>query len=280
VIFAKLRDQPASPTPAPSLLGTHVETDPPEAPPWKLVAAGAIAAAGAHLVPPVAFLLRPLVTLLHELGHAATAWLLGCPAVPAFDFVYGGGVTHHQYFKLPLGILIGAVWVWLGWTFRRNPRTLALIGLAAAVWLIAISSEWRREVVIASMGHGGELILAAILLYMALAGVGWRMPEIERPLGAFAAFFVQFQTMGFAWRLRHDDAFLAWYRDGKGGAMMNDLEVMALDLRIWTGAALSIEQVAGWLLAFSLVPPAVALLLYVCRDRVRTLTRSLLLLDT
>ena len=75
-------------------------------------------------------------------------------------FVYGGGVTHHQLFQLPLGILIGAGWAWLGWTFRRNPRTLILIGLSAGLWLVAISSEWRRELVISAMGHGGELILA------------------------------------------------------------------------------------------------------------------------
>ena len=164
--------------------------------------------------------------------------------------------------------------------FPRNPRTLTVIVVCSFLWLAAVSADWRREVVISAMGHGGELVLAGILLYMALSGVGWRIPEIERPLGAFAAFFVLFQTATFAWKLRNDAGYLAWYKGGKGGAMMNDLEVMALDLRIWTGAALSIEQVAGWLLAFSLVPPAVALLLYVCRDRVRTLTRSLLLLET
>jgi membrane protein CcdC involved in cytochrome C biogenesis len=129
------------------------------------------------------------------------------------------------------------------------------------------------------MGHGGELILAGVLLYMALSGVGWRIPEIERPLGAFAAFFVQMQTMHFAWKLRNDDAFLSWYREGKGGAMMNDLEVVALDLKIWTGVSLDIEQVAGWLLAFSLIPVALAVLMYVYRERVNAFLGSLLLLD-
>ena len=246
---------------------------------WKLLAAGLVAAAVAHAFPFLRFVLSPLVTLLHEFGHAVAAWLLGCPAIPAFDFVYGGGVTHHEYFKLPLGILIGAVWAWLLWTFRRNPRTLVLIGICAVVWLVAISSEWRRQVVISSMGHGGELILAGMLLYMALSGVGWRIPEIERPLGAFAAFFVQIQTMHFAWQLRNDAAFLASYRQGKGGAMMNDLEVIALDIKIWTGLSLDIEQVAGWLLAFSLVPVAIAILLYVFRERVNAFARSLLLLE-
>jgi len=161
----------------------------------------------------------------------------------------------------------------------RYPRTLAVLGLCAGAWLVAVSSEWRRELVIASMGHAGELILAGVLLSMALTGVGWRIPEIERPLGAFAAFFVQMQTLRFAWRLRHDVAFLAEYIGGKGGAMMNDLEVIALDLRIWTGASLDIREVAGWLVFLALVAPVAAVLLYVFRLRVHAAWHALLVLD-
>jgi hypothetical protein len=281
VVFAKVRTgpparRPSMPTPIDLSITDSID---PDRRAWRLLAGGLAAAVVAHALPFVRFLLSPLVTLLHEFGHAVAAWLLGCPAVPAFDFVYGGGVTHHEYFKLPLGILIGGGWAWLLWTFRRNRRTTVLLCVCAAAWLGAISSEWWREVVISSMGHGGELILAGVLLYMALSGVGWRIPEIERPLGAFAAFFVQIQTMQFAWRLRNDADYLAWYREGKGGAMMNDLEVIALDIKIWTGLSLDIEQVAGWLLASSLIPMASAVLLFVFRERVRVFARSLLLLE-
>ena len=129
------------------------------------------------------------------------------------------------------------------------------------------------------MGHVGELILAGVLLSMALAGVGWRIPEIERPLGAFAAFFVQLQTLTFAWRLRHDDAFLAEYVAGKGGALMNDLEVIALDVKIWAGVSMDIREVAGWLMLLALVVPIAAILLYVFRQRVRDAWHSLLVLE-
>jgi hypothetical protein len=283
VIFSKVRTDPSprrTPVAVPVVASAPVAKESGSVgSEWKLVGGGLIAAVVAHFLGFVQALLSPLVTLLHEFGHAVAAWLLGCPAIPSFDFVYGGGVTHQKYFQLPLAILIGAVWVWLAWTFRRNPRTLVVIGLCAGLWLIAVSTEWRREVVISAMGHGGELILASVLLYMALSGRGWRMPEIERPLGAFAAFFVQIQTMQFAWRLRNDPGYLAWYREGKGGALMNDLEVIALDIKIWTGLPLDIEKVAGWLLVFSFVPVAVALLLYICRERVNAFARSLLLLD-
>ena len=284
VIFAKVRTDAAPPAhaspPQPMPIDSPLaENDEPGGKAWKLLVGGLVAALIVHVLPPCRFVLSPLVTLLHEFGHAVAAWLLGCPAIPAFDFVYGGGVTHHKYFQLPLGILIAAGWTWLGWIFRRNPRTLTVIGICTAAWLVAVSSEWRREVVISSMGHGGELILAGVLLYMALSGVGWRIPEIERPLGAFAAFFVQIQTMQFAWRLRSDADYLAWYRGGKGGAMMNDLEVIALDVKIWTGMEVDIVQVAGWLLAFSPIPALVAILLFLYREPVNAFARSLLLLD-
>ena len=79
--------------------------------------------------------------------------------------------------------------------------------------------------------------------------------------------------------MRHDAAYLEWYREGKGGAMMNDLEVIALDIKIWTGIALDIEHVAGWLLALSLLPAAAAVLLYVSGERVNALARSLLSIE-
>lgn len=256
-----------------------MESAPRDAGAWKLLAVGLAAALLAHTIPFIQFILSPLVTLFHEFGHAAAAWVLGCPAIPAFDFVYGGGITQHQSFQLPLALFIAAGWAWLGWTFRRNPKSLAVIGLLAVVWLIAVSSEWRRELVIASMGHLGEVLLAGTLLFMALAGVGWRIREIERPLGAFAAFFVQLQTLRFAWRLRHDAAYLAEYAEGKGGALMSDLEVIALDIKIWTGVSLDIPQVAGWLMFAALAVPAAAILLYVFRQRVRELATSLLLVE-
>jgi hypothetical protein len=275
VVFAKARPA-AVPTFAAPVSSTPVR---PAKPPWTMVGIALAVAALAHALPVTRFLLSPLVTLLHELGHAAAAWLLGCPAIPAFDFVYGGGVTYHKNFQLPLALLIAGGMAWLGWTFRRNPRTLGLIVGLAALWVFVLSSDWRREIVISSMGHGGELILGGVLLYMALSGRGWRMPEVERPLGAFAAFFVLLQTVTFAWKLRSDAGFLSWYREGKGGALMNDLEVIALDIKIWTGAEVDIVQVAGWLLAVSLVPALLAVTAWVYRARVNAFARSLLLLD-
>jgi hypothetical protein len=244
-----------------------------------ILATGLAAALVVQAVGFLRFVMSALVTLFHELGHAVASWLLGHPAVPAFDFVYGGGFTHVDNFKLPLSLLIGGAWVYLGWLLRKNPRALLLIGIVLGAWLFLVSAPWRREVVIAAMGHGGEFILAGVFLYMVLANVGWRVPEVERPLGAFVAFFVQIHSMRFAWKLGHDPAFLEWYLEGKGGALMNDLETISLDLRIHTPMDVGVEGVAGWLLLLSPLPFVAALLLYLFRSRVERVAASLLVTE-
>ncbi len=227
-----------------------------------------------YAIPFTRFVFSALVTLFHELGHAVVAWIFGYPALPAFDFVYGGGLTSYGRFHLSIALAIAVGFGWAGWTFRRNRKTLALLVALFAIWLVLVSAEWRREMIMASAGHLFELILAGIFFYQALAGVGWRSPELERPLGAFVAFFVQIHAMAFALRLRNDSSFLAWYRQGKGGMLMNDLESIALDLHIHLGIPTTIQEMAGLLLVFSLVPIFVALVWYFNRARWHRLLRS------
>ncbi len=241
----------------------------------KVLGFGLVAAILAYAFPLTRFILSTLVTLFHELGHAVAGWLMGYPSLPAFDLVYGGGLTHHGEFHLSIAIAIALGFAYLGWLVRENKASLTIVIALFLVWLLFVSKEWHRELAFAAAGHLSEFILAGILFYKALAGVGWRSPEFERPLGAFVAFFVQIHSMLFAWRLLHDPAFLDWYREGKGGALMNDLEVVALDLQIWLGISPGIEGVTRWLLVFSFVPITVALLWYFERTRWHRLLRAL-----
>jgi len=241
-----------------------------------ILGSGLAAAIVFHAMPFLRFIFSALVSLLHELGHAIVAWIVGVPAIPAFDFVYGGGFTNTGQFHLSIAILIAGGFAYAAWIFRRNPKTLGVIAVLFVAWLIAVSSEWRRETAISAAGHLAEVIFAAIFFYMALSGVGWRMPEVERPLGAFAAFFVQIQTMRFAWALFHDADALALYREGKGGALMNDLEVVALNLHIYFGMNTSIEGMAKLLFLFSFVPIPIAIVWYLQRARWHRIGHALL----
>lgn len=245
----------------------------------KILGFGLVAAIVVYAIPFLRFVLSTIVTLFHEFGHAVAGWLFGYASLPAFDLVYGGGLTHHGPFRLSIAVAVGLCFGLLGYWFRENKKALLLIGIVFGVWLLFVTAEWRRELVFASAGHLSEFILAGIFFYKALAGVGWRSPEFERPLGAFVAFFVQIHSTLFAWRLLHDPAFLDWYRQGKGGALMNDLEVVALDLQIWLGWQPGIEGVTKMLLVFSVMPTIVALVWYFERSRWHRVLRALRTVD-
>lgn len=245
----------------------------------KVMGFGLGAAILAYWFPLTRFILSMLVTLFHELGHAVMGWLLGHASLPAFDFVYGGGLTHYGIFRRSIVIAIALGFAYLGWLFRQNKKALGIVAAIFLVWLFIVTKEWRREVAMAAAGHLSEFILAGILFYKALAGVGWRSPEFERPLGAFIAFFVQIHSTLFAWRLTKDAEFLEWYRRGKGGMLMNDLETVAVDLQIVLGWTTSIEGVAKWLLVFSVLPTVVALIWYFERARWHRVLRALRTVD-
>lgn len=241
----------------------------------RVLGIGLAAAIVAYVLPFTRFILSAIITLFHEFGHAVMGWLLGHPSLPAFDFVYGGGMTHMGQFRLSIAVAIALGFAYLIWLFRENRTSMALIGAVALIWLLFVTKEWRRELAFAGAGHAGELILAGIFLYRSLTGEGWKSPGVERPLGAFIAFFVQIHSAVFAWKLINDASFLDFYREGKGGALMNDLEVIALNLQIYLGINPQIVGVARMLFLASLLPTVIALILYYERARVGRVLRAL-----
>lgn len=244
-----------------------------------ILGGGLAAAIIVYAIPFTRFVFSALVTLFHELGHAIAGWLLGHPSIPAFDFVYGGGFTHQSIFRRSIAVLVAGVFAYGLWHFRQNKKSVVVIGSLFLIWLFFVTAEWRRELAIAAAGHLFEFILAGILFYQSLSGEGWRNAKLERPLGAFAAFFVQIHSMLFAARLTRDAEFLASYREGKGGALMNDLEVVALNLNIWAKLNPGIEGVARLLLLFSVLPMVVGVVWYIQRRRWHRVLRSLRTVD-
>jgi hypothetical protein len=245
----------------------------------RIMGFGLAAAIVIYAIPFTRFIFSILVTLFHELGHAIMGWLLGHASIPAFDFMYGGGLTHYGIFRRSIAFAVALGFAYLAYLFRHNKKSMAIIGAVFLVWLFIVTKEWRRETAMAAGGHLTEFILAAIFFYKALAGVGWRNPELERPLGAFMAFFVQIHSTLWTWRLLNDDGVMDEYRRGKGGALMNDLEVIAVNLQIYLGYNPGIDGVARWLLLFSVLPTAVALVWYFERARWHRVLRSLRTVD-
>jgi hypothetical protein len=227
-----------------------------------------------HAIPFMAFIFHPIDVLVHELGHAIAGWLFGYPSIPSFDFVYGGGITPHGAHQIAIALLVAGGFAYLGYLFRDNRRTVALIAAFFLVWLFIETSEWRRLLVIEAAGHASECIFAGIFLYMAIAGVGWRVPEVERPLGAFVAFFLEITMIRFCLDLMRDADFLEVYKQGKGGMLMHDVDAISADLTIHTAWHPSIQTLARLLLIFSFVPMGIALLLYFRRSQAQRVLTS------
>ncbi|OYT71920.1 MAG: hypothetical protein CFK52_06695 [Chloracidobacterium sp. CP2_5A] len=203
----------------------------------------------------IAFALHPLITLVHELGHAAAGWAYGYPSIPAFDFVYGGGVTIQQDRKWLLIAIWYGVFGWLFYYFRANAGTLlSLTGLAAAYTLTAATS--LHDAVIIAMGHGGELIFATVFLYRAWSGESLAH-ALERPVYAFAGFYIQFYDLRFAFQLLNSQEARIDYEEAKGGGHWMDFSRLANE---FFGSRFLMVVLAFFIAC--LLPPLVAWLLH------------------
>ena len=179
------------------------------------------------LVPFSRFVFGYLNTLAHELGHAIMAWGFGYPAVPAFDWRYGGGVTMSGDRSTPLMLLIvGALGVWT-YSQRDNPRARnVLLGFGAFYGLAAFTPI--HEIMRLAMGHTTELIIAGIFLYRALSGSAITH-SIERPLYAACAVFMILENIVLSWGLMLDADARAAYGMAKGGGHWMDMSRIARD---------------------------------------------------
>ena len=126
-----------------------------------LLVGGAIAVV-LYLIPFTRFVFSYLLILIHELGHAATSWFFATPALPALDFVYGGGFTFHSGRSFLVGAAILAGWLWAIARARGTPRLQLAVAVGAAAWLVVFLTP-LRELLVVSMGHGAEIVVATIL---------------------------------------------------------------------------------------------------------------------
>jgi len=205
-------------------------------PAWNSIAAGLLLAIVLVSSDQLRFLFHPLITLVHELGHTFFAWLFGYFAIPAFDFIFGGGITFQSSERSPL--LLGAIVAGLTYLFYRYrnhvPISRYLLGFAIIYSLCAFTP--LHEMLIKSMGHGFELLFAGIFLFRALSGHGSQIP-IERPLYGMMGFFMLLNDIRFAWGLMTNADEREIYEAGKGGLLDNDFVILARD---YLGVDLSI----------------------------------------
>lgn len=225
---------------------------------WIALGIGLVIALGLPYFPFINFLLHPLVTLFHEIGHAFFSWLTGIPAIPSFDFVHGGGVT--RWFRespsLPVVFLLWAGMGYLLYHYRQQKLSVAVFSGILVLHGIYVFS-WIHEPVILFMGEGMVLVLGGVFLYRGLSGWGCVHPTVERPLYAGLGLWAIFGEMRFAYGLLHNGTARYFYRLGKGG-MQNDFIRIADIYRMRT----TLEGVASFLLVCAVVTLILTFLLF------------------
>jgi len=226
---------------------------------WKTIAIGLGLALLLTSIPFLNFIFSYFLIIVHELGHALTAWIFGYPAIPAFDFMFGGGVTSigDRVWGLTLFLYCG-----IGFFFflaRHNSFALKLLVGATAIYTLFSFSPLHQNLQI-FMGHGCELIFAGIFLYRGLSGFACQRFG-DRALYTMLAFFAIFDNFKFANALIFSEAARALYEQGKGGIIDNDFVLLAERL------SMDLSGVAAFFGFCCLATPAIAFWCY--RDRHR-----------
>ncbi len=222
---------------------------------WISLGIGAGIAAIVLLFPFLNFIFSYIKVLVHEFGHALVSWLFAYPSIPAFDFMYGGGVALTDERQPPLFIGIYGGLAFLCYLFRRNALALGLLGLFTALYSACAFTE-AHQVVILFMGHGAELLFAGLFLYRALSGSGI-IVAVERPLYAFLGLFIIALDLQFAFRLMSDYGYRVDYEEAKGGGHWMDFSRIAEEF-----LHVDLSVVAGFFLFCCILTPFCAFLFF------------------
>jgi hypothetical protein len=218
--------------------------------PWLFLGIGALTAPVFAWTPFLGFMGWFLAALVHEMGHAALAWLCGMPAIPAISLA-GEAAAVHEEQKLGLVVMIGlglgaAAWYWLAG--RARWIALALI----VVLYPALALTGAKELAHLLAGHGAELAFAALALFKALDG-GFTDSKVERALYGTVGWFLLGKNVVLCWGLMRSAAARAAYHENGSFGFANDYIRVADDVLGWP-----LERVAGAMLvaALAVVPAA------------------------
>jgi len=135
---------------------------------WKVRAAAVPAAIGLavafHAWPTGHFLQRTFLSMMvHELGHAVTAWWCGFPALPT---LWKTMIPEARGVIVPLVLLAGeAALVYAGWITRRRALIAAgvVLALAQAAGTLGTGPH-HAHAAITFGGDGGAMVLGTLLM--------------------------------------------------------------------------------------------------------------------
>jgi len=191
---------------------------------------------GLGLVSAVVFTLTPLLkymgwflsSLVHETGHAAAAWAMGCPSIPAIRLDGHAAAVHGEQSKVfALVVLAGLGY----WAWRR--RSIALGAVALVYPILAFTGV--RDGFFLLAGHLGEITFGAVFLWRALVG-GYTRSRPERVLYGACAWYLILSNIWLAGGLMFSDRVREWYRGSGSFGLENDYLRLAKSLHVGVGS--------------------------------------------
>ncbi len=179
------------------------------------------------MISPLRVLFHGFLILVHELGHAATHWLFGRPAIPSVNLAYGGGVTLVFGQSVAVICLVYLAIAFLVYYCRPYRFVLVLLGIFTSIYSFCLSNS-TNLMLSTFMGHGMELVAIAICLYLSISGYFCRFAG-DRSIYSMLGFFTLFADFEFSWKLTHDPDYREMYEGGIGGVIDNDFVILARD---------------------------------------------------
>jgi hypothetical protein len=190
-----------------------------------------------------------LASLVHEMGHAAFAWLCGMPAVPAISLDGHAAAVHSEQSLflvalVALGLGAGAWHLFVG-------RTRWIVLAILAVVYPAIALTGAKELFHLLAGHGAELAFATVCLWKTLDG-GFTDSRVERALYGTVGWYLLGKNLHLCFGLMQSASARAEYNENGSFGLTNDYIRVAEDV-----LSCPLEHVALFmLLAGVLVLPA------------------------
>ncbi len=213
--------------------------------PWAYLALGLATAPLFAWVPLFRTMAWFLAALVHEMGHAALAWLCGMPSLPAISLAGHAAAVHGPPLPL-LALAITGALAALAWT--RLAGGARAVGLALALVVQpALAFTPLRELAHLLAGHGAEIAFAALCLWRALDG-GFTRSRLERALYGALGWMLLGRNASLCLGLMRSAAARAEYRSNGSFGLTNDY-LRAASFLGWTLPSVALVMLLATLLA-------------------------------
>lgn len=168
-----------------------------------------------------------LASLVHEMGHAAFAWLCGMPAMPAISLDGHAAAVHSEQSLFLVALIALGLGAGAWNVFTGRVRWIVLALLAVAYPAIALTSA--KELLHLLAGHGGELAFATLCLWKTLDG-GFTDSKLERALYGMLGWFLLGKNAHLCFALMQSAGARAEYDANGSFGLTNDYIRVAEDV--------------------------------------------------